>query len=270
MRPTLPALAALILALALAGCQKSADGTAAASVLSRAHPDDAFGQKVHAYLLDHPEVIEEVANKLQEKKQAEAATAAKAEQAAARLAIPRYRAQLERDPRDFVANPDGRITVVEFFDYNCGYCKLAAPEVVKLIQENPDVRFVFKEFPIFGEESQAAARMALTAPAKAKGLALYQAWMAEKPLDGAGIDRHLSALGLAPAQVRKAAEAPEIAKQVADVRDLAVALKIQGTPAFFVGDTMIAGADMDGLKAAITQARAADVKRPDVAAAAPG
>jgi protein-disulfide isomerase len=64
--------------------------------------------------------------------------------------VNKYRQALERDPRDFVANPNGSITVVEFFDYRCGYCKLAAPQIVELIQKNPDVRFVFKDFVIFG------------------------------------------------------------------------------------------------------------------------
>jgi protein-disulfide isomerase len=248
----LPALAALIVALPLAACEKGADGK---SVVNLNRPDDAFGRKVRAYLLEHPEVIEEAVAKLQEKKQAEAVATSKAELAAARKAIPLHRAALERDARDFVANPDGSITLVQFFDYNCGYCKLAAPQIVQLIEENPDIRFVFKEFPIFGEASDTAAKISLTAAGKAHGLELYQAWMAEKPLDEAAIDRRLKAIGLDPAEMRRAAAAPEIAKQVADVRELAMALKIQGTPAFIVGDTLIPGADREALKAAIAEAK---------------
>jgi protein-disulfide isomerase len=257
------AAAALAFAALLGACSKPADDKP-----SRAQA--AFGESVRAYLLAHPEVIEEAVEKLQEKKQAEAVAQAASDQASARQLIPRYRTQLERDPRDFVANPDGKVTVVEFFDYNCGYCKLAAPEVVKIIRENPDVRFVFKEFPIFGEASDSAAKAALTAQGKAHGLALYQAWMAEKPLDEAGIDRHLAQLGLDPAQVRKASASPEIARQVAEVRDLAKNLNIRGTPAFIVGDTMIPGADIAALKAAITQARAGDLTQPGAAVPAAG
>jgi protein-disulfide isomerase len=267
MKPTLPALAALALAVTLGACQKPAQTTADGKP-SRA--EAAFGQSVRAYLLAHPEVIEEAVAKLQEKKQSEAVAQAAADQASARTIIPRYRIQLEHDPRDFVANPDGKITVVEFFDYNCGYCKLAAPEVLQLIKDHPDVRFVFKEFPIFGEASDSAAKVALTAAGKTNGLALYQAWMGEKHLDEAGIDRQLAAMGLNAAQVRKAAASPEIAKQVAEVRSLAVALKIQGTPAFIVGDTMIPGADMEALKAAITQAKAGDLKQPGAPEISPG
>ena len=234
MKIALSTAAAVAALLLLGGCQKASD--------------DAFGQKVHAYLMAHPEVIREAAAKMAENEQAEALKAATA-------GLNKYRAQLERDPRDYVVNPAGRITVVEFFDYRCGYCKLAAPEVVKLMADNPDIRFVFKEFPIFGEVSDTAAKIALTPQAKAKGLELYKGWMGEKALDEAGVDRHLAEVGLDPKAVRLAANTPEIERQLMDTRTLATALRIEGTPAFIVGDTMIPGADMDALKDAITAAR---------------
>ena len=232
-------LSGLAAALALSACQKS--------------PDAAFGQKVHAYLMAHPEVIREAAVKLNESDRLAALKASTD-------SLEKYRGQLERDPRDFVANPGGRITVVEFFDYRCGYCKLAAPDVLKLIEENPDVRFVFKEFPIFGAVSDTAAKLALTPAAKARGLDLYRGWMTEKALDDAALDRQLTALGIDPAATRVAAQAPRIARQLLDTRTLAGALKIEGTPAFIVGQTMIPGADMAALRAAIAAAKAGPAK----------
>ncbi|MDB5428241.1 MAG: protein-disulfide isomerase [Phenylobacterium sp.] len=226
--------AALAAAVSLSGCQKL---------------DDAFGDKVHGYLMAHPEVVREAAVKLAENDRLAALKAST-------VAIDKYRGQLERDNRDFVANPDGKITVVEFFDYRCGYCKLAAPEVVKLINENPDVRFVFKEFPIFGEVSDTAAKIALTDSAKAKGVELYKALMADRALDDAALDRHLAEVGVNAAAARKDADQPLIARQLLDTHALAVALKIDGTPAFIVGQTMIPGADMSALRAAIASARA--------------
>ena len=241
MNRTLSALAALtVAAMTLGGCQKVDDA--------------AFGQRVRAYLLQHPEVIREAALKLNENDKLAAAKAATE-------SMTKYRAQLERDPRDFVANPNGKITVVEFFDYRCGYCKLAAPEVMKIIAENPDVRFVFKEFPIFGEVSDTTAKIALTPAGKAKGLDLYGAWMAEKALDEPAVDRHLIKAGLDPSAVRQAASDPAINRQILDTRALANALKIDGTPAFIVGDTIIPGADMAALRAAITQAKAGNLQR---------
>ena len=237
------ALAAL---LSLTACQKA--------------PDEAFGQKVRAYLLEHPEVIEEAVQKLGEKRQAEAATVAKA-------AMTRYRDQLERDPRDLVANPDGKITVVEFFDYRCGYCKVSAPEITKMIADNPDIRFVFKEFPIFGGESNLAAAVAANPVAKAKGLRLFQDFMAEKALDEAAIDRHLRNAGVDPAVAKAQASSPEVQKHLADTQALAQALKIEGTPAFIVGDRLISGADMDALRAAIQDARSTGLKTLDGAKA---
>jgi protein-disulfide isomerase len=234
MKPVLTACAALAATLALAGCQKADDAV--------------FGQRVHAYLMAHPEVIREAAQKLQENEQAEAAKASTE-------AIGKFRNQLERDPRDIVINPNGKVTVVEFFDYRCGYCKLAAPEVVKLIEQNPDIRFVFKEFPIFGEVSDTAAKVALTPAAKAKGLDLYKSWMSEKALDDTLLDKDLKAAGLDPAQLRKASADPAIERQILDTRALATSLKIEGTPAFIVCDTMIPGADIPALRAAITVAK---------------
>ena len=236
MNPMLSAFAAAAACLALAGCQKAEDA--------------AFGQRVHAYLVAHPEVIREAAQKLQER---DRLTAEKASSDA----IAQHRGQLERDPRDFVANPDGKVTVVEFFDYRCGYCKLAAPQVVEIIKQNSDVRFVFKQFPIFGEVSDTAAKVALTREGKAKGFELYQTLMADKALNDEALDRHLAEVGIDAAQARKDALHPQIDRQILDVHALAEALHIDGTPAFIVGDTMIPGADMPALKAAIARARSA-------------
>ena len=223
---------------------------AAAVSLSACQPaDDAvFGQRVHAYLMAHPEVIREAAGKLAETERVSA-------QKASTDAIDKYRGQLEHDPRDFVANPNGKITVVEFFDYRCGYCKLAAPQIVRLIEQNPDVRFVFKEFPIFGSVSDTAAKVALTRQAKTKGIELYTALMGEKALDEAALDRHLAEVGVDPTAARKDAKHPLIARQILDTHALAEALRIDGTPAFIVGNTMIPGADIEALKAAIATTR---------------
>ena len=233
------AILALTAALALAGCDRS---------------DEAFGKRVRAYLLEHPEVLQDAALKLREKQQAEQAKAALD-------SIDKHRSQLERDARDLVFNPNGKVTVVEFFDYQCGYCKVAAPQVVQLIKDNPDVRFVFKEMPIFGGVSDTAAKLALTPQVKAKGLEIYQAWMAEKHLDDAALDRTLAAAGIDPAAARQAAQDPAIERQIMDVRALATALRIEGTPAFVVGDTLVPGADLGAVQAAIAVAKGGKLKQ---------
>ena len=239
MRPRLPLI--LAAAMALTGCQKSSDAV--------------FDEKVHAYLRTHPEVVAESLQILQAKAQIEKSKSAKA-------LLTAHRQELERDPRDFVANPHGKITVVEFFDYRCGYCKLSAPDVLKLIDEHPDVRFVFKNFPIFGGPSNLAAQVAMTSQGKGKGLEIYRAFMTDKALDEAAIGRHLSSLGLDPTDLARAGGAPEIRKQIEDTRQLAADLKIEGTPAFIVGDILIPGADMNALRQAVAEARAGPLKTP--------
>jgi protein-disulfide isomerase len=220
-------------ALALAGCQRQ---------------DEAFGAKVRAYLLEHPEVLQEVAQKLDEKEKAQAVKVSQA-------AIKHYRNALERDPRDFVANPGGKITVVEFFDYNCGYCKVAAPAVVQLIADNPDVRFVFKEYPFQTEQSLQAAKLALGARAQGKTLALHQALMAAKPLNAAAIERSLESAGVDAAAAGAEAQSAAVLRHLRDTHELAQQLGIDGTPTFIVGDRLINGADMRALQAALVQAR---------------
>jgi protein-disulfide isomerase len=233
--------AASIAALSLIGC-------------GQANADKAFGEKVHAYLIEHPEVLVEMSAKLQEKQTAEKTKNA-------RGAINRYRQALERDPRDFVANPNGSITVVEFFDYRCGYCKLAAPQIVELIQKNPDVRFVFKDFVIFGHDSEVAARLVLGAKDQGKTIELHKRLMAEKSLDEAGVMRVAQQLDIDLSKARASGTSEAVTQHLADTHALAEALAIEGTPAFFVGDQMIPGADMHALNLAIDQARAGRAKK---------
>ena len=233
MRLLKPLAAVLVLALAACGEPKA---------------DEAFGKKVRAYLLENPEVLQEAYEKLQVKQQQQALLSAT-------KAIGDNRKALENDPRDFVANPNGKITVVEFFDYNCGYCKLIAPEVLALIKANPDVRFVFKDMTIFGEASEyAAAGAELTKPT-GKYLDIHRAFMSEKPLEDDDVARILTLNGVSPAAARERQQSAEQRLYLEDQHKLAAALGIQGTPAFVIGDTMIPGADPAALKAAIAEAK---------------
>lgn len=221
-------------ALALAGCQQQSD--------------EAFGKRVRAYLLAHPEVLQEAYEALQVKQE-------KARVAQASQGIAKYRPQLEHDPRDFVANPNGKVTVVEFFDYNCGYCKAITPEVLAIIKSEPDVRFVFKDFTIFGEASEYAAAGADLAKPSGKYMNIYQQFMAQKPLTDDGVNRILAANGVDPDAARAHQKDADEKRRLGDAHNLAVALGIEGTPAFVVGDTLIPGADPQALGQAITAAK---------------
>jgi len=236
------ALVAAAFALAIAGCSQ-APGKSAAG-------DDAFGQQVRAYLLKHPEVIEEASAKLNEQRRLQALA-----QSASAITV--QKAALESDPHDFVANPKGKVTVVEFFDYRCPYCKASLPELQGLIQSNRDVRFVFKEFPILPDSdgkigvSLRAARAAMAAAAAGKYIQVHNDLMSQKPLDDDGIARVLKANGIDPA---KAVASTAYDDHLKDVHNLAIAINATGTPAFVVGDNLIEGAQMDALAAAIAQA----------------
>ena len=218
--------------------------------------DEAFGQRVRAYLLQHPEVLEEAIRKLDETRSAQAA-------ATQSQAVTGARAALEKDARDFVfGNPQGPITVVEFFDYRCGFCKTVAPEVLAMVQREGDVRFVFKEFPILPDRdtgrlgvSERAARAALAAKAQGKYLDVHRDLMAERALDDAAIERVARKHGLDPATLAEAGGADVVDQQLTDTHQLAQTIGIEGTPAFIVGGTVIPGADIDALRAAIAAER---------------
>ena len=129
MRPKI-LLVALALSLAASGCTRA--------------QDSSFDKRVHDYIVKHPEVIEEAVQALQAKQEAEADVEYKKAIAKTKAALPKFRQALERDPRDFVANPGGKITVTEFFDYRCPHCKNAAAAVLNIAKADPDVRVVFK------------------------------------------------------------------------------------------------------------------------------
>lgn len=240
------ALAAV--AVALSACQARND-------------DAAFGEKVRAYLLAHPEVLQEAGERLA----AKTAESAEADQRAAEALLPKVRAAVERDPRDFVANPAGKITVTEFYDYRCPHCADAAPKVIALVRANPDVRVVFKETPVFGPTSERAAAAALAVKiAGGDSLGLYQDLMATADLDNDTIDRLARQHG-APAAALQARPTAEAAAHLAQTADLFNQLSLRGTPAFIVGDHIIIGENMAAVNADIARARAAAKSAPAAA-----
>ena len=165
-------------------------------------------------------------------------------------------AQALRTPfRNAVAgNLDGDVTVVEFFDYACGFCRRSQPAVAALLRDDPKVRVVYRELPILGEPSVRATTASLKAAATPRYRAFHDALFAT---DVTAVDRAAQAAGLDSARLAgrpNAAEQAEIARNL----DLARALGVGGTPAWVVGDRVIEGAlDAASLKAAVAEARAA-------------
>lgn len=233
-------LAGTTLLFAASGCSAQSSGEKAG--------DKAFGERVRAYLLVHPEVIVEATQKLQARE--DAATAS-----AARAALAAHRRELEADPRDPIAGAaKGAITVVEFFDYRCPYCKVAGPALPDFLAKHPNVRLVLKEFPILSPESEKAARLALAADRQGKYWPVHQALMKLPVLTDATMETVLRENGVDVPRAKADAAGDTIGKAIDDVHALARALAINGTPTFIVGDSLSAGWLPDDLDANIKTA----------------
>jgi protein-disulfide isomerase len=211
--------------------------------------EDAVGD----YLRKHPEIVIEAIKILRQREQA-------SEDAQTGNVVAARGSELFNDPATPVGgNPDGDVTLVEFFDYRCGYCKRVFPTIKKLIEDDGKIRFVYKEFPILGPASVYAARAALASREQGKYEAFHDALMAAKGAltedkvlriaEAVGLDRGV----LLDAMTRNEAEYDRI---FAKNRDLAQALRINGTPAFVAGDVVVRGAaDYQSMKNVIAQVR---------------
>jgi protein-disulfide isomerase len=197
---------------------------------------EELGGIIRDYLLENPEILREVIEALEVKEQEAGATAAMA-------AIGERGAELYRSDDDLVAgNPDGSVTMAEFFDYNCGYCKRAMSDVLALIESDDDLRVVFKEWPILGEGSRFAAKAALASRRQGKYWEFHLALMKTHSVNETTTLEVAERIGLDVDQLKADMERPEVAAVIDRNMRLARALGIQGTPAFFVDDQMIPGA----------------------------
>lgn len=186
---------------------------------------------VEDYLNDHPEAVFNAMVKYREQKQAE-------EQEAVGRHVDEHADLLfAKDQKTVIGKPDAPIVVVEFMDYQCGHCRDMGETIEQFVSNNPDVRVVVREFPIFGGQSLMAAKAALVAADQGKFAEFHAALMnAPMPLTEKKIDDIAEKLGMDVAALQKAMNQPDINKQIRDNFMLARALKINATPAFVVGD----------------------------------
>ncbi len=199
------------------------------------------GSNVRAYLLEHPEVLQEAQMALQTK-DAEAAVEETNQAAAANAGL------LAPDARDPAFGPaNAKVTVIEFFDFRCPGCKAVAHDYRALMAAHPEVRFVFKDWPILdrGDDitSQYAARAALAAHKQGKYLEVYDALMTERALSIEAVDAILAAHGVDMARAEAAIAAPDTTRHIADIHTTAAALRLRGTPTFFVNGKASPGID---------------------------
>ncbi len=230
-------------ALVVAGGFAAAASIPAARADTAAFSDDqkkALGEIIKDYLIKNPEILIDVQTALEaklEKDQSEKLKNFMAQNAK----------DIYRNPESPVAgDPNGDITVVEFFDYNCGYCKRGLPEVQKLIESDKKVRFVFKELPILSKGSEEAAKGALAAKLQGKYWDYHQAMLSVKgQANEATALKTAEALGLDMAKFKTDMASNAVKTELEQDKELAKKMGINGTPHFLVGDKSIPGAPED-------------------------
>ena len=238
MRLDLRPLAAALLAIALAL-------PAAAPAGAQSFSPDQRGEIeriIKDYLLKHPELLQEVMSEL-EKRQ----TAADAEKH--RGAIKELSATIFNSSRQVtLGNLQGDVTVVEFFDYNCGYCKRAMTDMLDLLKVDGKVRFVLKEFPVLGEGSMQAAQVAVAVRMQDKtggknSLEFHQKLLASRgSIDKARAVAAAKEVGLDDARIEKDLASDEVKATLEESYKIAEALGLNGTPSYVVGSDVVIGA----------------------------
>lgn len=245
-----PLLAALLATTTLLATPALSEGLADMTDAERT----AFQAEVKAYLLSNPEVIVEAMTVMQSREDAAAASRDQ---------------QVLADNKDIIfndgtswvgGNPNGNVTVVEFMDYRCGYCRKAYTEVEELVKSDGNIRFVLKEFPILGEESVAASRFAIAI------LQLHGPDAYKKAHDGLinlrgapdaeNLGRLATDMGLNADAIQIKMASDEVTAVIASNHALAEVMQISGTPTFVINDTLLRGyVPLDGLRQIVTDER---------------
>lgn len=236
--------------LALAGVTAAALllGAGGMWIAQRAAPGSLSGADqarvetvVRDYVLDHPEIIPEAMDRLKRRENAKLI-------AANRAAI------LEPFGNAWAGNPDGDVTLVEYFDYNCGYCRSSLPTIAELIRRDPKVRVIFREFPILSAESGTAARLSLAAADQGKFKAFHDALYAAGPVSEATLASAAKTAGLDMAKA--AAMAPRAETEIATNTAIAQRLGMTGTPSWIIGDKVVSAAlPLEEIEKAVKEAR---------------
>jgi protein-disulfide isomerase len=203
---------------------------------------------------ENPGIVFEAAQLIEEQQKASQAQVAE-------QVLANERDALERDPNaPVLGNPDGDVTIVEFFDYNCPYCRRVKPHMEALLAADPNVRVVYREWPILGEGSVFAARAALASRNQGKYDEFHWAMMGlNGRAEEASVIRAAEQIGINIAQLRRDMNAPEIDEHIQTSMRLSRAIGFSGTPSFVIGDSLAPGLiDAEQMIALVNQARAAN------------
>ncbi|WP_010543116.1 DsbA family protein [Sphingomonas elodea] len=208
---------------------------------------------VQTYLLENPAILRDMMERLQQQETAAAQKAQEGAQAAVPAVLPALTTPFGSA---WAGNPDGDVTIAVFMDYACGYCRASLPALAELIAKDPNVRVVYREYPVLGEASVVAARFALAAAQQGKFRPFHDALFASGGPSNASIGAALAKAGLDPAATEKLAASPAIAKEIEANHQLGAKLAMNGTPAWVVGKQILYGArDYSALADAVAAAR---------------
>lgn len=198
---------------------------------------------VHDYILEHPEIVPAAIDRLQQDK--------------ARTAIIADRKAIETPfAGAWAGNASPKVVLTMFTDYNCTYCRASAPDVARLLAEEPDLKVVWREIPVLGPQSEVAAKAALAAARAGRYVAFHQGLFAAGHPDPATLTAVAAKAGLDPARVATDAASPDIAREIDTNLRIAGRIGVSGTPAFVVGDKLLSGAvGYQALKQAVDSAR---------------
>lgn len=198
--------------------------------------EERIKELVYEAILENPGIVLEAVRRLEELEAAQ-------QQVAAAAILQNERDRLEQDPNAIIlGNPDGDVTVVEFFDYNCPYCRRVMPQVDALVAQDPNVRLVYREWPILGEGSVFAARAALAAREQGLYEEFHVAMMGmQGRAEEASVLRVAREVGLDIDQLRADMQDPSVDEHIRTSVDLTQALGFNGTPSFVIGDALIPG-----------------------------
>jgi len=243
------ALPAIALGLCVAGeCPAQSLRSEIESVVKdylASHPDEV-GEIAKDYLVKHPEAFQEVVAGMLKKRPGTAPAKSNANTDKSALVKSNAAAIFNSEHQVTLGNPQGDVTLVEFFDYNCGFCKRALPDMVDLIKADPKLKVVLKEFPILGPASLEAARVAIAVRMQdasgQKYLDFHQKLLGRGQADKARALAIAQELGLDMTRLERDVASEEVDKSLAESRGLAQALGLTGTPSYVVGDNVVVGA----------------------------
>ncbi len=191
---------------------------------------------VHAYLNEHPEILNEMVEKLKLKEEKDAASAQTSTLATSSQNI------FHNASDGVIGNPSGNVTIVEFMDYNCGWCRKSIKNVQELVKKDKNVRVVMKEWPIFGEGSEAGARAAMAAAKQGKYWELHQALFAfQGQVTPDVVTQVAKSIGLDMKRLKEDMASADIDANLSATVKLATALKFTGTPGFLVNKNVYPG-----------------------------